>query len=108
MPTSRIFPRMDNVDTDLLVAMICAMIFICFLGFIVYWAWKPRPDDASVDNTPPPGVFIAALPVEADLRESGTGCNLPFLHRRPENTAERNTFPLETMPGREHPRDGAN
>ncbi|CAG7560010.1 unnamed protein product [Fusarium equiseti] len=103
MSTLHLEPRMNNIDTDVFVACICAMIFIIFIGVVVYFAWRPGPeprsdtsDTNSHDDEEGPD----------DRRPSdAAGCNLPWFRRR-QTSLERNTYPLESVPGTAHPRDG--
>lgn len=111
MSTPHLEPRMNNIDTDVFVACICAMIFIIFIGVVVYFAWRPGPEPRSntTDTTRPRRSATNSHDDEEgpDNRRpsDATGCNLPWFRRR-QTSLERNTYPLESVPGTAHPRDG--
>ncbi|GKU02105.1 hypothetical protein FLAG1_04329 [Fusarium langsethiae] len=134
MSVSHIFPRINTTDMNVLIVCISAMIFIVFLAFVVYCTWKPNPNDTGVDITPGSDNHaresrprenlarenLAAVPFDGSTttrrveiysdavrRDSDTGCRLPFFQRRRETSLERNTIPLQSVPGRQHPRNDA-
>ncbi|KAM0549783.1 hypothetical protein ACHAPJ_009222 [Fusarium lateritium] len=44
MSSSPIFPRMDQLGTNILVAVLSAVLFIMFLSLILYFTWHSRPE----------------------------------------------------------------
>ncbi|KAJ4135135.1 hypothetical protein NW768_004753 [Fusarium equiseti] len=110
MSTPHLEPRMNNIDTNVFVACICAMIFIFFIGVVVYFAWRPGPEPRgdTTDTTRPRRSTNSHNDEEGHDARRGSdaaGCNLPWFRRR-QTSLERNTYPLESVPGTAHPRDG--
>ncbi|KAF4970820.1 hypothetical protein FSARC_2186 [Fusarium sarcochroum] len=44
MSASPIFPRMSNLGTNILVAVLSAVLFVMFLSLILYCTWHSRPE----------------------------------------------------------------
>ncbi|CZS74975.1 unnamed protein product [Fusarium graminearum] len=129
MSNTEVLPRMNTADTNVLIVCICAMVFVVFLAGVVYCTWKPSrnvtPEPAPVELDPlhvpvnvghgnvdrpfdgSAGTTRVTIYSDAPRRNSGTGCRLPFFQRRRETSLERNTVPLRSVPGTEHPRNNA-
>ncbi|KAG8667944.1 hypothetical protein FPOAC1_012785 [Fusarium poae] len=128
MSDSKVLPRMSTGDMNIMIVCFSAMIFVFFLAGVVYYTWKPsrNGDPAPVDAAPDTGAHRnlahdnLARPFDgstathrvmiwsdAPRRDSNTGCRLPIFQRRRETSLERNTIPLQSVPGRENPRNNA-
>ncbi|OBS20160.1 hypothetical protein FPOA_11882 [Fusarium poae] len=133
MSDSKVLPRMSTGDMNVMIVCFSAMIFVFFLAGVVYYTWKPsrNGDPAPVDAAPDTGAHRnlahrnlahdnLARPFDgstathrvmiwsdAPRRDSNTGCRLPIFQRRRETSLERNTIPLQSVPGRENPRNNA-
>ncbi|KAM0231753.1 hypothetical protein ACHAPO_008333 [Fusarium lateritium] len=128
MSDSKVLPRMTTGDMNVMIVCFSAMIFVVFLAGVVYCTWKPSrngdpaPDDAAPianshgnlahDNPGRPfdgstATHHVRIWSDAPRRDSDAGCRFPVFQRRRETSLERNTIPLQSVPGRDHPRNDA-
>ncbi|UZP46581.1 hypothetical protein NXS19_014393 [Fusarium pseudograminearum] len=107
MSNTEVLPRMNTADTNVLIVCICAMVFVVFLAGVVYCTWKP-----SRNVTPEPAP-VELGPLHVPVNVGHGNVDRPFdgsagtTRRRRETSLERNTVPLWSVPGTEHPRNNA-
>ncbi|RGP81766.1 hypothetical protein FLONG3_70 [Fusarium longipes] len=101
--SSQVFPRMTSGQTDALIVCIAAMLFASFFAVVIYYVWRPRPGDSTYNpSVADESTNVGSRPA-AGRRVFGIDWGRPLFRR--ETTLERNTFPLTSVRGIEHPRN---